>query len=92
MFIGFKSVLLNQRTIGPVNAHIISEQLISTKPGYKWLKDFLVQDFILISEPCSAKAKGTSESYTFLYSLSLLYQPISRPHAAKFPSLLPFPV
>ena len=37
--------------------------------------------FIYISESCSAKVKGTS--YTFIYSLSLLYQPISRPHAAK---------
>ena len=31
-------------------------------------------------------------AYTFIYSLSLLYQPISRPHASKIPSLLPFPV
>ena len=25
----------NQRTIDPVNAHLISEHIISTKPGYK---------------------------------------------------------
>ena len=50
-------------TIGPVNAHLISQQIISTKPGYKWLWDFLVQAFILISESCSAKVKGTSYTH-----------------------------
>ena len=30
----------NQRTNGPVNTHLISEQIISTKPGFKWLRDF----------------------------------------------------
>ena len=66
--------LLNQRTNGPVNAHLISEQIISTKPGYKLLRDFLVQDFILISESCSAKVKGTSHIHvpSFIYSSSLL--------------------
>ena len=27
--------ITNQRTIGPVNAHLISQKIISTKPGYK---------------------------------------------------------
>ena len=40
----------DKRTIGPVNAHLISQQIISTKPGYKWLRNVLVQVFILISE------------------------------------------
>ena len=35
---------MNQRTIGPVNAYLISEPIISTKPVYKWPRDFLVQN------------------------------------------------
>ena len=30
----FYSKIKNQRVNGPVNAHLISEQIISTKPGY----------------------------------------------------------
>ena len=30
-----KSIETNQRTNGPANAHLISEQIISKKPGYK---------------------------------------------------------
>ena len=66
--------IINQVTNGPVNAHLTSEQILNTKPGDKWLRNFLVQAFILISQPCSVKVKGTS--YTFVYSLRLLHQPL----------------
>ena len=79
-------LIRNQRTNGPVNAHLISEQILSTKPGYKLLKDFSVQAFIFISE--SFLAKGTT--YTLISSLRLIYQPISRPHAAKIPIIVAF--
>ena len=31
----FQITISNIRTSGPVNAHLIPEQIISTKPGYK---------------------------------------------------------
>ena len=64
MLYGELMLIRNQRTDGPVNAHLISEQIVSTKPGYKLLRDFSVQAFILISE--SFMAKGTS--YTLISS------------------------
>ena len=75
-------------TNGPVNAHLTSEQTLSTKPGDKWLRDFWLQAFILISQPCSVKVKGTS--YTFVCSLRLLHQPFSRPRAGIISTIVAF--
>ena len=32
--------IINQVTNGPVNTHLTSEQILSTKPGEKFLRDF----------------------------------------------------
>ena len=78
----------NQRTNGPVNAHLISEKKYKKKPWLQITEGFLVQAFILISELCSAKVKGTIIYFHLLikFTISTDFQA----HAAKLSIIVAF--
>ena len=46
----------NQRTIGHVHAHLISEPIISTKPGYKW--HYCIFQVFIVRYPEMHKVQG----------------------------------
>ena len=60
MTVKVHSCLTRLKFNGLVSAYLISKPIISTRPGYKYSRNFSVQAFILISESCSAKMKGKS--------------------------------
>ena len=58
----FRKLHVNQRTIGPVNAHLISQQISKHKTWLQMTEGFSTS-FYLISESCSAIVKGTSYTH-----------------------------